>query len=74
VHHIARADGGLKSWVFWEPGTHGDVQADRGCMLLRTGDTWQVVDPTWTDAPLKLQIAGRPVSVNPPRGRSATVK
>ena len=73
-HRLATKDGRLESIILWEEGHAGTVQTDRGCMLLRLDDHWQVVDPSWTEQPLHLRVGDRAHEVVPANGRAVTLK
>jgi len=56
--------------VLWESGRAGQIEANRGCMILRSGSQWRAADPAWTDAPLELRIGERRHRLNPAKGRA----
>lgn len=73
-HRVRTIDGTVDAVTFWEPGEAADVAADRGCMLLGTGEEWRVVDPTWSGESLTVTVDGRATGVTPRRGRPVEVR
>jgi hyaluronate lyase len=82
-HFVRSGDGQLEAAVLWEAGAAGAVQdatspnaisADAGCMLLRSGGAWQVVDPAWSGKPVKVHLAGHDYEAVSERGRAVTLK
>ena len=69
AHRISTPDG-PESIVFWTPGRAGAVTADRGCLLLKSRNRWQVCDPAWIEKPLRLHIADQPHELTFSKGRS----
>ena len=72
-HRIATRDEALTSLVMWEPGRVDPFEADRGCMILKTAGKTLVVDPTQTNKPLTLTVAGKRSTISPVNGRPVTL-
>ncbi|UCG17120.1 MAG: hypothetical protein JSV19_03625 [Phycisphaerales bacterium] len=76
-HRVATTDGQLEAIVLWEAANVGTIQSDRGCLALRNGDAWQVVDPAWATGSMTVRIGetthaltaleGRPITLTVPK-------
>ncbi len=73
-HHVSATDGSVESVVLWEKGYLGKIRADRGCMLLRAGQTWWAVDPARGESPLAVDLGDHPCPLSPRDGRPARVQ
>ena len=73
AHRVVARDGHAEWIVLWDEGSAASVQADRGCLLLRSGDAWQVVDPAWVKKPLTVRIGAQAHTIEPKRGRQVPV-
>lgn len=72
-HRVTARDGSFEAIVFWDAGVESSVRVDRGCLVLRVGDRLSIVDPTWSDAVIRLQWNSDDHGVTPTSGRPVEV-
>jgi hypothetical protein len=74
AHVIRTDDKRIESIVFWQAGQAGNVTADSGCMLLRSDNGWQAVDPARSDRALQVNLGDEAFQLALQGGRSMPLR
>jgi hyaluronate lyase len=71
-HRFLLRDGDVSAAVLWQAGATDDgaVEASGPMLLLRSGKTTRVVDPTWRDRPVEVTFEGQTQQILSVDGRA----